>query len=155
MKYTFKLEPLLNYKKRLEEVAQQALAKKIAELAAARQAMERLQAARQEYLREIMKTRGQGIPAPQYLLYVDYLKTLERKIERQVEEIQGLDQAVAVARQKLLQVSREKKTIEKVRERDFRAFMQEAARLEQKQNDELVILRRQGRNPFTGRPRHA
>lgn len=141
MQYNFKLEPLLNYRTRLEEIAQQELAERLSELAAAEKKLAMLRDQQAECLGEMTKKRTEGILVGQFLFYVDYLKVLAVAIENQTAEIQRINQEIVRARQKLLTKSREKKIIERVKEKDYAAFTHEMQRLEQKANDDLVVLR--------------
>ncbi|MFH1147174.1 MAG: flagellar export protein FliJ [Pseudomonadota bacterium] len=141
MRYNFKLEPLLNYRTRLEEIAQQALAERLSELSAAEKKLAMLRKQQAECLAETTRKRPEGILVGHFLFYVDYLKVLAIAIENQAAEIEGVNKEVVRARQKLLTKSREKKVIERVKEKDFAAFTHEMQRLEQKDNDDLVVLR--------------
>jgi flagellar FliJ protein len=155
MRYSFKFETLLNYKKRLEEVAQQVLAQKMTERAEAEQKLNRLRTREEECLFELMEKRTKGIPAAQHLLYINYLNLLAKDIAIQEEVVQSLTRAVEEARQKLIKLSREKKMIEKLKKKDFDAFTQEMIRLEQKENDELVLIRRRAKDVFLEGTGHA
>src|SRR4030042_478200 len=155
MRYSFKFETLLNYKKRLEEVAQQVLAQKMTERAEAEQKLNRLRTREEECLFELIEKRTKGIPAAQHLLYINYLNLLAKDIAIQEEVVQSLTRAVEEARQKLIKLSREKKMIEKLKKKDFDAFTQEMIRLEQKENDELVLIRRRAKDVFSEGPGHA
>ncbi|MEW6326152.1 MAG: flagellar export protein FliJ [Thermodesulfobacteriota bacterium] len=155
MRYSFKFEALLNYKKRLEEVAQQVLAQKMTELAEAEQKLDQLKTREEECLAELIEKRIKGIPVARHLLYINYLNLLAKDIAMHEEVVQALIRAVEEARQKLLKSSREKKMIEKLKKKDFDAFTQELIRLEQKENDELVLIRRQTKDAFSEGPGHA
>lgn len=155
MRYSFKFETLLNYKKRLEEVAQQVLAQKMTERAEAEQKLNRLKTRGEKCLFELIKKRAKGIPAAQHLLYINYLNLLAKDIAIQEEVAQALARAVEEARQKLLKLSREKKMIEKLKKKDFNAFTQEMIRVEQKENDELVLIRRRAKDVFSEGTGHA
>lgn len=155
MRYSFKFETLLNYKKRLEEVAQQVLAQKMTERAEAEQKLNRLKTRKGECLFELIEKRTKGIPAAQHLLYINYLNLLAKDIAIQEEVVRALTRAVEEARQKLLKLSREKKMIEKLKKKDFNAFTQEIIRMEQKENDELVLTRRQAKDMLSEGLGHA
>ncbi len=142
MLYVFKLEALLNYRKRLEELAQQVLAQKIAALAEAQQQLDRLKMQERQCLFELMKRRTEGIPAAYYVLYTEYLDALARDIERQQMEVVQRNKAVTQARQKLIELSKQTKMIEKIKEKDLAAVRRETARLEQKESDDLAVMRR-------------
>jgi flagellar FliJ protein len=155
MRYSFKFETLLNYKKRLEEVAQQFLAQKMTEWAEAEQKLNRLRTREEGCLFELIEKRTKGIPAARHLLYINYLNLLAKDIAIQEEVVQSLTRAVEEARQKLIKLSREKKMIEKLKKKDFDAFTQEMIHLEQKENDELVLIRRQAKDVFSEGTGHA
>ncbi len=155
MRYSFKFESLLNYKKRLEEVAQQVLAQRMTKLVEAENKLTRLKTQEEEYLLDLVKKRTEGIYAARYLLYINFLDSLAKNIDRQEAIVRELRQAASEARQRLLQLSRERKVVEKLKEKDFDAFGKEVARLEQKENDELVLIRRRSGILFSERSGHA
>jgi flagellar FliJ protein len=85
---------------------------------------------------------SRGIPAPEYILYKQFaeesraeLKTREQKKKETVREIER-------DREKLVQLSKEKRILERLKEKKYKTFLYQAEKNEQKKNDEMVITRR-------------
>lgn len=141
MRYVFKLQALLNYKDRLKEIAEQELAREIAAWTAARKRLEELEATREACIAELKTKRERGMGVPQYILYFDYLQALSGQIALQERLVENLNEAVLQCRTKLLKISREHKVLERIKEKDLVNFKKSLMKLEEKENDETVILR--------------
>jgi flagellar FliJ protein len=142
MRFPFSLQPLLDWKRNLEEVAQIRLAAKMTLLRAAEEEIERLTLKRLAHEEELRNKTSRGIPAPEYVLYKQFseesraeLKTREHKKKETIREIER-------DREKLVELSKEKKILERLKEKKQKAFLYQAEKDEQKRTDEMVITRR-------------
>ena len=75
-------------------------------------------------------------PLDKHTLYTSYLPVLKKKQEQKQQEIEERKQETELARQILVQISRELKTLEKLKEKDYEEYMSEYLRQEQKQLDD-------------------
>jgi flagellar FliJ protein len=142
MRFPFSLQPLLDWKRNLEEVAQIRLTAKMTHLRSQEEEIERLILKRLAQEEELGKKISRGISAPEYVLYKQFaeesrgeLKAREHKKKETLREIEK-------DREKLVQLSKEKKILERLKEKKHKAFLYQAEKNEQKKNDEMVITRR-------------
>jgi flagellar FliJ protein len=142
MRFPFSLQPLLDWKRNLEEVAQIRLAAKTTLLKAQEEEIERLTLSRLAREEELRKKISRGIPAPEYVLYKRFAE--ESLAELRIRENQKREtlREIEKDREKLVQLSKEKKILERLKEKKRKAFLYEAEKNEQKKNDEMVIIRR-------------
>jgi flagellar FliJ protein len=141
MRFPFSLQPLLDWKRNLEEVAQIRLTGKVTLLKAQEKEIERLTLKRLAYEEELRNKISQGITGGAYVLYKQFaeesradLNIKERKKKETVQEIER-------DREKLIQLSKEKKVLERLKEKKQKSFSYQMEKGEQKRNDEMVITR--------------
>jgi flagellar FliJ protein len=141
MRFPFSLQPLLDWKRNLEEVAQIRLTGKITLLKGQEKEIERLTLKRLAYEEELRNKISQGIMGREYVLYKQFaeesradLNIKERKKKETVQEIER-------DREKLIQLSKEKKVLERLKEKKQKSFLYQMEKGEQKKNDEMVITR--------------
>lgn len=76
----------------------------------------------------------------------EYLSLLDSKIKRQKENVNSAMLNVDKIREELLKAVKERKILEKLRDRKYEEYLLEQKRLEQKTNDEIVSYNRNERN---------
>jgi len=140
MKFSFNLEPLLDYRKRLEELSKKDFAEAAAQL---REEEERLVGLRRTYREaseevDELKTSGRTHELGLYAAYLARLKTTIAGQEKAIEEARG---ELERRRGELLEATKEKKVVEVMRERSFEAFRKRERRRDQKETDELATTR--------------
>jgi len=147
MRFPFSLQPLLDWKRNLEEVAQIRLTAKMTLVKAQEEEIEKLTLKRLAHEEELRNKISRGIPAPEYVLYKQFaeesrteLKTREHKKKEMIREIER-------DREKLVQLSKEKRILERLKEKKKKVFLYQAEKNEQKRNDEMVITRRRPLSP--------
>jgi flagellar protein FliJ len=143
--FQFKLEALLKYRCLLEEQAQQALFRQQLVLDDLQQLLAGQRAERLKFVEELENRKKENLPALLFSFYMELLDFKEREIRGKQQMLAVQSARVEKARQFLLGRIRERKVIEKIRENDYRRFQQEWSRREEKDNDELTVLRH-GRN---------
>jgi flagellar protein FliJ len=141
MRFPFSLQPLLDWKRNLEEVAQIRLTGKMTLLRTQEEEIEKLTLKRLAYEEELGKKISRGISATEYVMYKKFteeshadLKIREHKKKETVQEIER-------DREKLIQVSKEKKILERLKEKKQKSFLYQMEKGEQKRNDEMIITR--------------
>ena len=147
MRFPFSLQPLLDWKRNLEEVAQIRLTAKMTLLKTQEEEIEKLTLKRLAHEEELRNKISRGIPAPEYVLYKQFaeesrteLKTREHKKKEMIREIER-------DRERLVHLSKEKKILERLKEKKKKVFLYQAEKNEQKRNDEMVITRRRPLSP--------
>ena len=141
MAYHFKLETLLGLRRNLEELAQQKLARELALLAAEKLRLAALQQERKELIAEFEEEKHRKMSAPVFAFYVEGIFRKEQEVEAGFARVEAGQAAVVRAREELAAKMRDKKVMEKARERDYQKFLLAALKKEQNEADEQMVLR--------------
>ena len=139
--YKFALEPVLNHRKALEEGIQRELA-----------AIERLAAYEKKKLKvfinrkkslasELRQKQERGISILESILYVDFIRRLSVQIEKQSELVLAFEKDVNRKREDLIDAVKKRKSLEKLDEKGFRAYMRKALKDEQNFMNEVAVNR--------------
>ncbi len=143
MRFVYKLQALLNWKKNLEELAQMRLADKLMYLKTQDEEIQSLRNQRSAYAQEINERSLRGLKAGEYLTYQQYFeesyKDLVLKEGKKEQTIRETEQE----REKLIAFTKQRKILEKLKEKKLQKFMYETERAEQIKNDEKAIRRYQ------------
>jgi flagellar protein FliJ len=144
MAFTFRLQPLYLWRKNLEELSQLRLAGYLQALAGQEERMEKLRETRKVCDGECRQKAGQGAAVSDLILYLDYFDASFQKLEALELERQKNLKVIETERQKLTNLTRERKILEKLKERQFIKFLAEQEKRERKSTDDLVVQRRPG-----------
>jgi flagellar FliJ protein len=139
MKFSFRLQTLLNWKKSLEEYSQMKLAEKIRQLKAQEEEINALMVQRLLNDQKLNEKAREGVRIGEYLLfkqfgeesYHDLIKKESQK-KRIVGEIEG-------ERENLIGFMKERKMFERLKEKKFEKFSYQVSKRDQKQMDEMAI----------------
>lgn len=140
-KFKFKLQPLLTYKKYLERIAQQKTAKAHLDVKNCEQQIIDLEQTWDQQADTIENVVEKGIPASLFQRYYQYLVAVETSIVEERFRKIGLDKTL---NEKLLELNKksvDKKAMELYREKMKTQYNQEAIQIEQKELDEISILK--------------
>jgi len=136
--FQFKLEAVLNYRKQIEDVRQQ-------ELARSKEAWERETLRLEDYFKrwklfiEDWRTKQRDmVSVKKAELYHRYMLGLKLQIEQQAERVRQCLADMEVKRQVLLSAARDKKMIEKLEEYHLAAYRKDLDDQERKLNDEAA-----------------
>ena len=140
MKFTFKLEKVLDLRKRKEQERER-------ELANLKELLMRAEAFLEELKKEAVKISGkmsalQGeskerLDIKELLRYYDYLEGLRKNISLQITQIKKLITDIEKKREELIQASKERKIIEKLKDNQYKKFKKTLDAWEQKFLDEV------------------
>jgi flagellar FliJ protein len=144
MAFTFRLQALYLWRKNLEELSQLRLAGYLKALAGQEERMEQLRETRKAYDGECRLKAGQGATAGDLILYLDYFDDSFRKLEVLEREREKNLKGIETERRTLMDLTRERKILEKLKERQFKKFLTEQDKKERKLTDDLVVQRRPG-----------
>jgi len=134
-KFDFRLQPLLDFRKRVE-------AEKRREFEACRRAADECVAEigrldlRCRHWGDAIAASVSGRPASELRLHDAHLRLLEGAIARERRRLAELESSCAEAQDKLVAASRERRVIERLKERRLCAFVREEARGEELAIDE-------------------
>jgi len=146
MPFLFRFETLLGLRQSLEELAQQKLARELAILADRQRRLEELRLQRQSLIAEFEEKKHRLLAAPLFSFYMEAIGVREQEIAACRFLVQDQQQAVQQKRQELTERVKERKVLEKTREKDRQRFVREQLHKEQMEADEQMVLRfgRQG-----------
>lgn len=71
-----------------------------------------------------------------------YLEHLQHERDKQKENVKRQQKNVDIIRERLVEIMRERKVLENLKEKDFQEYLKEEAKKEQQQVDELVSYKR-------------
>ncbi|MGI6036925.1 MAG: flagellar export protein FliJ [Limnochordia bacterium] len=143
--FTFTLQKVLDLKQKLEDELSLRLAEQERKLAQAQEQLRRLEAQQANQLQELEALQRRSALAMDLIaLYHQHLLYLRECQQTQATYIEALRRERDQRREELVQVSKERKALEKLKEKQFQAYQREMLRQEQKQLDEIgghVFLR--------------
>lgn len=141
MAYHFRLETVLGLRRNLEELAQQKLARELTLLEEQRLRLAALKQERQDLIAEFEEKKHRQMLAPVFALFMEGIYRKEQEIEAGHALVEAQQGAVVRAREELAGKMRDKKVMEKARERDYQKFLLAALKKEQNEADEMMVLR--------------
>jgi len=143
MRFTFPLQALLNWKRSLEEYSQLKLAEMASRLKAQEEEIEKLTLKRLSYEQKLREKVVQGILAGEFALYRQFGEESRKDLLSQEERKRTILREMDRERGKLLALTKEKKILERLKEKQLRKFVYETDRADQKAIDEITILKYQ------------
>lgn len=140
-KFVFKLETVLDMKKRKEEDIQIKLGIAISELHKMQLKLEETYRKKGAYQSEIEFFKSSMQQVDDLLMYQNYVDSVEKLIDRMKLEIREMEKKVEEIRLLLGQTARERRIIEKMKEREYEKYQKEQRLQEINFLDEIGVLR--------------
>lgn len=141
--YRFNLQVLLDYRKRIEEGFQIELSLIQKELENARQALLSSQQEKTHYEEELAEREAREVNLQESILYRDYLRGIRKKIQEQRDRVATIKMEFDKKQEELLAATKNRKVLEKVKEKHAKEFMEELQKQERAFVDEVGIRRYQ------------
>ncbi len=138
MKFSFRLQSLLNWKESLEEESRIHLARKSHQLKKQEEKLQALLDLRAEQDRLLRTSLEKGLSAREYQTgkgFAEESYTLLAQMEMDRKEIERM---VEKERERLIHRRKERKVLEALKKRKFKAFMEKLKTSEQKTLDEMT-----------------
>lgn len=134
--FKFRLQRILEHRETLENVKKGELGKIQTEFNQQKEVLSDLELKREEILRE----RASKTQTTMYELqmYNNFKLELDKQIENQLRKLEELKIEVEKARSELIDATKDKKIIEKLKLRDYHDFLYEEKKQEEKANDQFV-----------------
>jgi flagellar protein FliJ len=139
--FKFKLDPLLNHRKHLEDDCQKVLAALRGTLARETEALERLQRQRVAQERGLRRLKTTGPDIAGIVATMAFIERLSAAIDGQQRTVAEAREACDNQRCELVQAMKGRKIIEKLKEKGLEDHRQEAVRTEQNFMNEIAINR--------------
>ena len=141
MRFTFPFETLLNMKKNLEELSQMRLAKKMNHLREQEEAIQRVMEEIVSNDRALKEKSEQGMKASEYLVYKIYQEDRAKDLLLKRAAMRQTKKEIEAEQKILIQLMKERKMFERLKEKQWMKFQSQMERLDQKNSDEMVITR--------------
>jgi flagellar FliJ protein len=139
----FNLQILLDYRKRIEEGLQIECSYIQKELESERQALLSCQQEKVRYEEELAEKESREVNLHESVLYRDYLRGMRKKIEELKNRVATKKVELDNKQEELLAATKNRKVLEKVKEKHAKAFMYELEKKERAFIDEVGIRRYQ------------
>jgi flagellar FliJ protein len=136
--YHFKLEPLLNHRRYQEEILQKELAGVKKRLQSEQAQLRVLKKKKRQTLQLLHARQKQGGAASELKLCVDFIDHLSAEMKTQREKIMQTQRQFDSIHQALLAAMKKRKTLEKLKEKDRRAYEQSQMKKERHLLDDVA-----------------
>lgn len=141
-KFLFSLDFLLDYRKRIEDRLKIELAEITLRQKEEEKVLEQLERKRNLYQEELRKKEGEEkVELALILACESYLDKIAYQIGCQKEKLQKILQERENIRKKLLDASRQRKLLERVKEKRWLGFIYLREKIQQQQIDESALVR--------------
>jgi len=140
-KFQFRLQSLLKYKRHLEQVAKQEMAQAVADVLACEQHITQLQNDGISAMDQLDSLVEKGIGAGQFNRYRQFITATDQMISLERNRKTELEKILDEKRDALKQKTIDKKSLERLREKQDREYTHEMIREEQKSLDEMTSLK--------------
>ncbi len=137
-KYNYKLQSLLTIKEKLEEQKKNEFAKQNNILQEELNKLKSMYEDIDSVVQQQKENQTKSIKPYDLKLYIQYIEKLKQDIKKQEVVIKKQKEITEQARFDLLEQTKAKKSLEKLKEKDFEAFLEEEKKQEQKMIDEIV-----------------
>ena len=143
--YNFNLESVLNHRKLVEENLQKELAILRLSLVDEREKLGKYKESRSKFLEELKRKQEEGTTISDVFLYLPFIEQLSKDIEKQKKNVLELENDVEQKRLDLVEATKKKKTLEKLKEKGLKAYKEEITKNEQEFLNEVAVNRYNGR----------
>lgn len=138
--FEFTLQRLLDAKEAFERAAEEKLAAGLRILEAGRDKKRQLTMRVREEIKEIEAFRGTKTQRHKIAVHQRFLERVQRQIVAQTQLVAKQELAVEESRKQLLAILRERKTLEKLKDREWVQWLEGAKKAEQKETDEYASV---------------
>ncbi len=139
--YQFKLQALLNHRRHQEEVCQKELAQARRDLTAAQETLRNLKQDKRQNIQKLHARQKEPHKTSNILIFIYYIGQLSRDITAQMQQVRHASKKVTLKRDSLIAVMKKRKTLEKLKEKEWLAYQQKVMQSERKFNDEVAATR--------------
>lgn len=140
-RFEFKLEPLYDYRMRLEDICKSEFSTALKRLEDEETKLELIKEIYRKSASEIDEMKENGAPIEEFSLHYAYITKLKAHIDAQEKIITEVRADYEAKREKLAEASKKKKVVELVRERSYGSFVEKQNRAEQKAADDMTSSR--------------
>ena len=138
-KYRFNLEPVLNHRRLVEETLQKDLAILKISLIDENERLITYEESRVKLLEELQQIQKEGTTTSDILLYLPFIEQVSKDIERQKKRVLELEKKVEQNLKDLLEATKNKKALQKLKEKAFKTYNQKLIKNEQDFLNEVAV----------------
>ena len=128
--YTFRLERILNLKREIEDIRRRELSEAITALRREIERKEEIESEISEAVNEMRTGQKLGWNPLRYISAHRYLSYLNAELQNQASRIKEAELEVNRRREKTVQAIKEPKIFEKLKDRDYRRFLEDLSKRE-------------------------
>ncbi len=139
MKFSFRLQSLQNWKESLEEEARMSLARKMNRMKRVEEDIQELASQREENDRGLLNRTRKGLLARDYLIHKEFNEESYQDLAEMEMKKKEAEQEVREERGRLMGLMKERKILQRLREKRFETFLRELKKAEQKNLDEVAV----------------
>jgi flagellar protein FliJ len=125
----------------LEEFCQLRLATQVSRLRGQEDELQKLIHQRLALAEELEKRSSRGMAFPEYALYQQFAEASRQELIAKEAKRRETKKELEAERENLIQLSKEKKTLERLKEKKLKNYLYQQERDAQKQNDAMVVAR--------------
>ena len=139
--HRFKLEALLNHRRHQEEICQKQLAQTERLLADEQGKLRRQKKELRDNIQKLHAKQKERINVSVMILSVSYIQQLSKNIEDQKKCVREATKKVNQKRNELIIIVKKRKTLEKLKEKEWLAYQKKMMQNERKLMDEVASTR--------------
>ncbi len=139
--YRFKLQALLDHHRHQEEVGQKELAEARRTLTDAQEKLRRIKKDKRENIQKLQARQKERHNISNILIFSNYIEKLSRDIEARIQQVRKASKNVTQKRDNLITLMKKRKTLEKLKEKEWLEYQQKMMQDERKFNDEVAATR--------------
>ncbi|MBO4901639.1 MAG: flagellar export protein FliJ [Lachnospiraceae bacterium] len=140
-RFRYRMQNILDVKEKLESQAKNEFAIANARLAEEEEKLARLRDRQAQYEERLRELFLENLDLEEIRRTEDAVENIKERILIQMDNVKQARHNVDLARERLTEAMQERKTHEKLKDRQFEEFLQEEAARESKEIDELVSFR--------------
>lgn len=139
--FVFSLQSVLDYRKNIEEKIHNEFSEKKRELELEELKLINLINERADLIGELRKMQNKSLPVDDIARYISYVEQVRENEKKQRITIAQVSEELEVKRNELLEAVKKRKIMERLKERHAEEYIIAARALEQKNSDEMAVLR--------------
>jgi flagellar FliJ protein len=139
--YQFKLQALLNHRRHQEEVCQKELAEAQRDLSDAKEKLNSIKKDKRDNIQKLQARQSERHNTSKILIFINYIRQLSINIDTQLRHVRHTSQNVTEKRDNLIAIMKERKTLEKLKEKEWLEYQRNMMQAERKFNDEVAATR--------------
>jgi flagellar FliJ protein len=145
--FKFNLQPVLNHRQFIEDSLQKAFAHLKGLLAKEQDRLVHYERQQQYLTEELVQKQRQGTTSSALLLYINFLDQLKSDLAQQQQKVAALENQIALKREELLDAMKDRKSLERFKEKKITEHRDLVSKKEQAFLDEIAINRHGRKQP--------